>query len=85
MKNNLSRYLEQVKAGGEIVERDRNLAVARIVPVNVTASPDDELLRLAALGKIRLGEGTIGDDYWRLRLPRVKPVRAAPPDLLQCL
>ena len=84
LKNNLSRYLEQVKAGKEIIVRDRNLAVARLVPINATASPDDELLRLAAQGKIRLGEGAIDDDYWRLKLPRVKPIRAAP-DILQWL
>ena len=85
LKNNLSRYLEQVKAGKEIIVRDRNLAVARLVPMNATASTDDELARLAAQGKIRLGEGAVDDGYWKLKLPRVKPGRGARRDVLQWL
>jgi prevent-host-death family protein len=72
LKNNLSSYIEQVKAGKEIIIRDRNLAVARLVPLSGNEAPDDELMRLAAQGKIRLGEGPIDDDYWKLKLPRVK-------------
>jgi len=72
LKNNLSRYIEQVKAGKEIIVRDRNLAVARLAPISGARAPDEELQRLAAQGKIRLGEGAIGEDYWNLKLPRVK-------------
>jgi prevent-host-death family protein len=85
LKNNLPHYLEQVKAGKEIIVRDRNLAVARLVPLNPNGAPADELSRLAAQGKIRLGEGAIDDDYWQLKLPRVKRTRAAAPDILQWL
>jgi prevent-host-death family protein len=85
LKNNLSRYLEQVKAGKEIIVRDRNLAVARLVPMNAVVSRDEELARLAAQGKIRLGEGAVDDRYWKLRLPRVKQVRRARKDVLQWL
>ena len=85
LKNNLSRYLQQVKAGKEIIVRDRNLAVARLVPINVNAAPDEELSRLAAQGKIRLGEGAVADNYWKLKLPRVKPIREARQDVLQWL
>ena len=85
LKNNLSSYLKQVKGGKEIVVRDRNLAVARLVPINPTVSEDEELLRLAAQGKIRLGEGAVDDNYWELKLPRVKPVRTAGQDVLKWL
>ncbi len=85
LKNNLSRYLEQVKAGQEIIVKDRKLAVARVVPMNDMASPDEELSRLAAQGKVRLGEGRVDDTYWKLRLPRVKPVRGAAKDVLKWL
>ena len=85
LKNNLSRYLEQVKAGKEIIVRDRNLAVARLVPINETDSPNEELSRLAAQGKIRLGEGAVDDSYWKMKLPRVKSVRAAGQGVLQWL
>lgn len=72
LKNNLSRYIEQVKAGKEIIIKDRNSAVARLVPLSSAVAPDDELQTLAAQGKIRLGKGSIGDDYWELKLPRVR-------------
>ncbi len=65
--------------------RDRNLAVARLAPLNGTEAPDDELLRLAAQGKIRLGKGPIGDDYWKLKLPRVKTSAIEAQNVLQWL
>lgn len=85
LKNNLSRYIEQVKAGKEIIIRDRNLAVARLAPISGTEAPDDELQRLAAQGKIRLGKGPIGDDYWKLKLPRVKTGAIKARNVLQWL
>ena len=33
LRNHLSRYLDQVREGGELVVTDRGAAVARIVPV----------------------------------------------------
>lgn len=84
LKNNLSRYLEQVKAGKEIIVRDRKLAVARLVPMNMTSSADEELSQLAAQGKIRLGEGPV-DNYWKLKLPRVKSVRGDRKSIVQWL
>ncbi|MGE0883744.1 MAG: type II toxin-antitoxin system Phd/YefM family antitoxin [Blastocatellales bacterium] len=75
LKNNLSRYLAQVKAGQEIIIRDGGLAVARLTPLNGKGSSNDELLQLAAEGKIRLGEGVVDEDYWKLKLPRVKAAR----------
>lgn len=75
LKNNLSRYLAQVKAGEEIIIRERGLAVARLTPLNGNRSSKDELLRLAAEGKIRLGEGVVDEEYWKLKLPRVKSER----------
>lgn len=63
LKNRLSSYLTEVKAGEEILVRDRNLPIARIVPL-AQASGDEDLLALAAQGKLRLGEGTIDDSFW---------------------
>ena len=74
-----------MKAGNEIIIRDRNLAVARLLPISGTETPDDELQRLAAQGKIHLGEGPIGDDYWDLKLPRVKTKVIKAPNVLQWL
>ena len=71
LKNNLSRYLEQAIAGEEIIIRDHDLAVARLAPMNGSGTATDELLKLAAEGKIRLGEGAFDYEYWKLKLPRV--------------
>jgi hypothetical protein len=74
-----------VKAGKEFIIRDRNLAVARLAPISGTEAPDDELQRLAAQGKTRLGEGSIGADYWGLKLPRVKTKAIKARNVLQWL
>jgi len=71
LKNRLSFYLSEVKAGEEIVVRDRNTPVARIVPLRDAHDSDDELLALAAQGKIRLGKGAIDESFWKLPAPRV--------------
>ena len=57
LKNRLSVYLNEVKAGEEILVRDRNQPVARIVPLARSRNEDDELLALASQGKLRLGGG----------------------------
>jgi prevent-host-death family protein len=71
LKNRLSVYLNEVKAGKEILIRDRNLPIAKIVPLHRLPQEDGELLRLEAQGKIRLGEGAIDDEFWNLSAPRV--------------
>lgn len=50
LKNNLSRYLEQVRAGGEVVVTDRGRAVARLVPMDRSM---DRLAELIAAGVVR--------------------------------
>lgn len=71
LKNGLSGYLNEVKAGEEILVRDRNQPVARIVPLARSRDEDEELLALAARGKLRLGEGALEDSFWELPAPRV--------------
>jgi len=73
LKNRLSLYLNEVKAGEEIVIRHRNQAVARIVPIVPADDEHDSLVELAATGKIRLGNGVIDDSFWKLPAPRVSP------------
>ena len=52
LKNRLSQYLTFVKAGEEVVIRDGNLPVAKLVPFS--AEGDDQELVLVAAGKLRL-------------------------------
>ena len=53
LKNRLSKYLRFAKAGEEVVIRDRNLPVAKLVPFSAEAA-DDQELELVAAGKLRL-------------------------------
>ena len=56
LKNNLSHYLRQVRKGNEVIIKDRNRVIARIVPAAPEINDEEELLELAAQGKIRLAD-----------------------------
>lgn len=71
LKNRLSLYLNQVRAGHEVLVRDRNTPIARIVPIEHDMNQDDELQVLAAQGKVRLAENAMDDSFWDLPAPRV--------------
>jgi prevent-host-death family protein len=58
LKNSLSRYLTYAKQGEEIVVRDRNLPVAKLVPLSVAETSKEELLLVAA-GKLRLPQAPL--------------------------
>ena len=53
LKNQLSKYLTFAKGGEEIVIRDRNLPVAKLVPFSGGEATEEDLLLVAA-GKMRL-------------------------------
>src|SRR5206468_4667231 len=53
LKNKLSKYLTFAKGGEEIVIRDRNLPVAKLVPFSAEGA-DEQELKLVAAGKLRL-------------------------------
>src|ERR1700688_5096124 len=53
LKNRLSKYLTFAKGGEEIIIRDRNLPVAKLVPFSPGEGTEEELLLVAA-GKLRL-------------------------------
>jgi len=53
LKNRLSKYLTFARAGEEVVIRDRNLPIAKLVPFSAEGADDQELLLVAA-GKLRL-------------------------------
>ena len=71
LKNRLSVYLNEVKAGEEILVLDRNQPVARIVPLARSRDEDEELLVLASQGKLPLGEGHLEESFWQMPAPRV--------------
>ncbi|MBV9434887.1 MAG: type II toxin-antitoxin system prevent-host-death family antitoxin [Acidobacteria bacterium] len=61
LKNQLSKYLRLVRIGKEIVIRDRNLPVAKLVPFNGEEASEEELL-LVAGGEMKLPEEEIDVD-----------------------
>jgi antitoxin (DNA-binding transcriptional repressor) of toxin-antitoxin stability system len=53
LKNSLSKYITFAKGGEEVVIRDRNLPVAKLVPFSAEDADDQDLMLVAA-GKLRL-------------------------------
>ena len=53
LKNRLSKYLTFAKDGEEVLIRDRNLPVAKLVPFSTEGASDHELALVAA-EKLRL-------------------------------
>ena len=67
LKNHLSKYLTFAKGGEEIVIRDRNLPVAKLIPFSSDAANDEELL-LVAVGKMRIPKTSVKVDQL-LKIP----------------
>ena len=65
LKNSLSAYLNHVRRGGQLLIKDRNSPVARIVPLD---GEDEEALGLAAEGKVKLADkpGGIPDSFFSM-------------------
>ena len=76
LRNRLSQYLQVVRAGEEIVVRDRQRPIAKIVPFTVD---DDEAedAALVAGGLMRKGSGALPPSFWNARRPRLAKRKAA--------
>lgn len=77
LKNNLSRYLHHVKAGGSVMVFDRDRPVAQIVPLTGSggshAGGDSaRLARLERRGVLRQGSGGLPGWLGRRRPPRLR-------------
>ena len=71
LKNNLSAYLKKVKNGAELIVKDRNRPVARLVPLSEGEDLDAEEAALVAGGLMRLPVKVKSDDFLALPAPRV--------------
>jgi len=58
LKKQFSKYLKFAKQGEEVIIRDRNLPVAKLVPF-LAEDADDEELILVAAGKMRLAKARL--------------------------
>src|SRR3989475_8762959 len=83
LKAKLSRYLRRVKAGEEILVTERNVPVARIVPV--TAPAGEEALRdLERQGFLRRGCGKPPKKLWGSTRPRADKTAGRQPGTRKC-
>jgi len=64
LKAHLSAYLNQVKAGLEILITDRGKPVARLVPISRTQTTKESLTRMEKQGLIKLGSGKLPKGFW---------------------
>ena len=69
LKARLSEYLNQVKAGMQVLITDRGKPVARLVPVSRNRDLKESLPRIEKQGLIRLGPGKLPKDFWRIPRP----------------
>ena len=71
LKNNLSAYLEQVKNGEELIVKDRNRPIARLVPLTSDDDMDAAEASLIAAGLMRPPIKQKSDDFLSLPAPQV--------------
>lgn len=69
LRNRLTQYLKEVRAGEEIVVRDRQRPIAKIIPFSV--DDDEHDADLVAAGLMRKGTGKLPASFWRTRRPGV--------------
>ena len=66
LKARLSSYVRRVRAGEEIVIRDRNLPVAKLVPLGDSETSAEEIA-LAASGELRLPSEELNEKkFWSI-------------------
>ncbi|MBM4308813.1 MAG: type II toxin-antitoxin system prevent-host-death family antitoxin [Deltaproteobacteria bacterium] len=66
LKTYLSEYLNQVKAGDEVLITDRGKPVARLVPILRMKATDESMIRMEKQGLIKLGSGKLPKDFWSM-------------------
>jgi len=76
LKNQLSAYLRYVRNGEEVVVRDRNLPVARILPFSLPLPAEGDYAAeeayLIATGRMKPAAQPMDRDaFWRLPMPAV--------------
>ena len=70
LRNRLTQYLKEVRAGEEIVVRDRQRPIARIVPFTIDDDEQNDA-DLVAAGLLRKGTGELPPSFWKSRRPGV--------------
>lgn len=71
LKNNLSAFLARVRRGEEVLVRDRDVPIARIVPLGGDGSHEEEEALVAA-GALKPADSVLPRSFWSMPAPRVK-------------
>lgn len=83
LKATLSKYLDRVKAGEEVLVTDRGKPIARIVPLSPERQQMFPHLRdLERAGLARIGSGKLPEGFWDASRPQ-DPAGAARKALLE--
>lgn len=70
LKEHLSRFLDAVKAGEEIVVTERGRPIARLAPVGGKEKNEERLQRLVRAGLARPPLGKLSKDFWTQPRPK---------------
>ena len=70
LKNSLSAYLRNVKAGEEVLITDRGRPIARIVPISPSDSIEERMDDLERRGLLKRGTGKLPEDFWEMPRPK---------------
>jgi prevent-host-death family protein len=70
LRNHLTRYLKEVRAGEEIIVRDRQLPFAKIIPLAYDDEAEDSAL--VASGLMQKAERALPASFWRARRPSME-------------
>ena len=71
LKSNLSAFLEQVRNGEELIVKDRNRPIARLMPLAAGEDLDAEEEILVGAGLMRLPLEAKSDEFLNLPAPEV--------------
>lgn len=66
LRKRLSQYLREVRAGEEIIVRDRQRPIAKIIPFTVEDDAADDAALVTA-GLMRKGTGRLPSTFWKAR------------------
>ena len=75
LRDKLTQYLREVRAGAEIIVRDRQRPIAKIVPLDMDDDADDAAL--VAAGVMRKAQRPLPSAFWRTRRAAVSARAAA--------
>ncbi len=64
LEKNLRDYVKEVRAGREVVIRDRKRPFAKLVPIDEDAELEAHVLRLVAEGRARLPIAPLPPEFW---------------------